>query len=222
MDSTLASSSSRKDLEVSASKQALFFNYHEFSVTRYIDIGDTQETEHTDDQALCITHFPNVYCALGSLQFRETRLVRIPRRFEFHVDIPEFSTQLPGQEPAALVNSATNKRFVARGIYQGQVYGLSSVSPLSGHLSDAEFQEIVETVNAFLRQAYTCTSKQNFVNAVLDTLTFHLWNVMAIRMFKSPLLALEDYVRVLNASPWFYERKLRLISPRRSGYLSVC
>ncbi|SCU80803.1 LAFA_0C01244g1_1 [Lachancea sp. 'fantastica'] len=222
MNSTLVSSSSHKEAENPTSKQALFFNYHEFSVTKYADLGSDQETEHGGDQALCITHFPNVYCALGSARFQETRLVRIPRRFEQTVDVPAFSTQLPGREPAALVDNANSVNFVPRGVYQGQIYGMSSVSPLSGLMSDSEFQELVETINEYLLKAYTSTAGWNLVNSILDIFTFHLWSFVAARVFENPLLVLEDYVKTLNASPEFQERRLRLISPRKSGYLSVC
>ncbi|CEP64701.1 Shr5p LALA0_S13e01024g [Lachancea lanzarotensis] len=222
MNSTLVSSSLHKDAENPTLKQALFFNYHEFSVTRYADLGEDQETEHQDDQALCITHFPNVHCALGSVRFQETRLVRIPRRFETTVDVPAFSTQLPGQEPAALVDNADNVNFVPRGVYQGQIYGMSSVSPLSGLMTDAEFQEVVETVNGYLVKAYTSTAGWNLFNSFMDIFTFQLWSNVAVKIFQSPLVALENYVYELNTSPKFQERKLQLISPRKSGYLSVC
>lgn len=222
MNSTLVSSSLHKDVENPTLKQALFFNYHEFSVTRYAELGEDQETEHEDDQALCITHFPNVHCALESVRFRETRLVRIPRRFESTVDVPAFSTQLPGREPAALVDSSNNATFVPRGVYQGQIYGMSSVSPLSGLMSDAEFQEVVEAVNGYLVKAYTSTAGWNLSNSLLDIFTFHLWSYFAVKIFQSPLLALENYVQELNASPEFQARKLQIMSPRKSGYLSVC
>ncbi|SCV05149.1 LANO_0H01134g1_1 [Lachancea nothofagi CBS 11611] len=223
MDSTLVSLESKKDnLEVSDSKKALFFNYHEFCVTSYSELGTSLVCDHSDDEALCITHFPNVYVPIESVSFKETRLVRIPRRFESYVDIPNFSTQLPGKEPAALVKHTTNGKFVAKGIYQGQAFGMASVSPLSDYLSDSEFKKIIETINEYLYNGFHHASRMDSVNAVLDTLTFQIWNSLLIRATKSPLLELEEYVQALNKSAAFQDKNLRLISPKRSGFLSVC
>ncbi|SCU86853.1 LADA_0E00650g1_1 [Lachancea dasiensis] len=223
MNSTLESlSSDKENPDLVKSKAPLFFNYHEFSVTRYFDLETQLMSDHPQDLALCITHFPNVYTAMDSQQYFETRLVRIPRRFDVHVDVPSFSTQLPGQEPAALVGSHGGDRFVPRGVYQNQAFGLWSVSPLSNYMTSAEFREVVDTVNNYLLRAYSTDSWWNLASAILDTLTFHMWNSIAIRVFRSPLQDLENYVETLNESASFKEKKLRLISPRRSGYLSVC
>ena len=154
MDSFLASSNSKNAILDDAGKpNALFFNYHEFSITDYADIGQEAQ-EHDEDLALCITHFPNTYAPPNSVRFTSTRIVRIPRRFEESLEFPTFSTLLPGHEPAALVAAEGDLSFIPHGYFQNQLFGLSSVSPLSMHLSDEEFQEIVSTINDYLRRGY--------------------------------------------------------------------
>ncbi|KAM3165295.1 Ras modification protein ERF4 [Lachancea thermotolerans] len=221
MSSALTSSNSKNVVpDDSDQPKALFFNYHEFSVTDYAEIGK-ECSEHEEEFALCITHFPNTYAPLDSIRFKQTRIVRIPRRYEDNLDWPVFCTLLPGHEPAALVNQDGSLQFVPYGFYENQIYGLSSVSPLSSYLSPEEFKDIVETVNMYLRQGYDPNTWRNIISATFDVLTFNLWNCLMIRVASSPLLKLENYVEALNKSKLFKNKNIRLISPRRSGFLSL-
>lgn len=222
MNSTLNSAASKNHtIDDNQKLKPLFFNYHEFTVTQYTDL-DGQLREHDEDQALCITHFPNVYEPIDSDLFSKTRIVRIPRRFDNSLDYPCFSNQLPGSEPAALVSYDEQFKFLPKGEYDGQIFGLSSVSPLSQYLSSKELSDIVDNVNDYLRRGYMTSSWWNILNNLVDTLTFNLWNSILIRVFDNPLSELEDYVHKINDSEPFKAKNLKIISPRRSGYLSVC
>ncbi|SCU84510.1 LAMI_0C07756g1_1 [Lachancea mirantina] len=201
-------------------RTALFFNYHEFNVTHYTDL-DGEVKEHTDESALCVTHFPNVYVPVDSAAFLETRVVRIPRRFETTLDYPTFSSQLPGLEPAAIYDDYSDQEFIPHGRYETQLFGTSSTSPLSNYLTQDQFRDIVETVNEFTRKAYEPLSWQNILNNTLDYLTFNLWNNVISKLFVSPLQELETYVERLNNSDLLRQHSVKLISPRRSAYLSV-
>ncbi|QHS76017.1 Shr5p [Saccharomyces paradoxus] len=217
----------------STSERALFFNYHEFSYSFYEDLGseDAKPTEHDEDHKLCITHFPNVYAARGSAEFQVTRVVRVPRRFDecrTSLETPQFSTQLPGSEPAAIVGD-DGSRFARCGRYDtgGHVFGCSSVSPLSEHLSAAELAEVVHRVNGFLlREEGKVYGWCNLCGLVFDMLTGGLWSwvlgPLLSRLVFQESLALEQYVAQLNSpGGLLHERGVRLVLPRRSGCLSL-
>ncbi|AET39008.1 Shr5p Ecym_3531 [Eremothecium cymbalariae DBVPG len=204
--------------EVSGSP--LFFNYHEFVVTKYQAIGEDVLKEHDIEDALCITHFPNIYYPEGSLEFKSTRIVRFPRRFDNSVYYPYFSEQLPGDEPAAL---HTEAKFIPVGIYDGQYFGKSSTSPLSNYLTNDECHKIVSTINNFFREGYSADTGKNALFNILDILTLNMWSIIcSLFNFKDPLVELERYVERVNGQSTFKRNGIKLVSPRRSGYLSVC
>lgn len=202
-------------------QDALFFNYHEFSVTEYMDINGGSYEQHEEARALCITHFPNVYVPMESPEFDSTRVVRIARRFEGSLDYPCFSTEMPGFEPAALTDPSENT-FTPRGIYHSQLFGYTSISPLSNYIPPERFQEIVCEVNRYLQEAYTYSSWTNVINRALDMVTLTMWSTLVRKLFRNPLLELEDYISDINSTEAFEKQSIKLISPRRSGYLSVC
>ncbi|CAI4036215.1 hypothetical protein SMKI_15G0530 [Saccharomyces mikatae IFO 1815] len=230
----MCTSHQREEDSATTGERALFFNYHEFSYSFYEDLGskNAKPTEHDEDHKLCITHFPNVYAARGSSEFQVTRVVRVPRRFDesrSSLDTPQFSTQLPGDEPAAIVGDDERSGFVGFGRYDtgGHVFGCSSVSPLSDHLSAAEFAEIVCRVNEFLLREEGCVyGWRNMCCLVLDILTGGLWSWVLGPLLSRPVfqesLVLEQYVAQLNSpGGLLYERGVRLVLPRRSGCLSL-
>ncbi|CAI4050804.1 hypothetical protein SKDZ_15G0470 [Saccharomyces kudriavzevii ZP591] len=229
----MCDSHQKEEDSASASESALFFNYHEFSYSFYEDLGseDAKPTEHDGDHKLCITHFPNVYAARGSAEFQVTRVVRVPRRFDesrSSIEAPQFSTQLPGSEPAAIVGD-DGAGFVRRGRYDigGHVFGFTSVSPLSDHLSGAEFADVVNRVNGYLlRKQGEVYGWRNLSGVVLDALTGGLWSWIVGPLLSGPVfqesLTLEQYVAQLNSpGGLLYERGVRLVPPRRSGCLSL-
>ncbi|EJS41831.1 shr5p [Saccharomyces arboricola H-6] len=222
----------------STSERALFFNYHEFSYSFYEDLSsaNAKPTEHDEDHKLCITHFPNVYAARGSAEFQMTRVVRVPRRFDESrgsLETPQFSTQLPGSEPAAIVvdcdDDGDDGRFVRCGRYDtgGHVFGCSSVSPLSDHLSAAELAGVVRRVNwLLLREEGMVYGWRNLGGVALDALTGGLWSWVLGPLLPGSVfqesLALEQYVAQLNSpGGLLYDRGVRLVLPRRSGCLSL-
>ncbi|KAL3231665.1 hypothetical protein RNJ44_00200 [Nakaseomyces bracarensis] len=206
----------------------VFFNYHESSETYYAEIDEPEHLrEHDDNSSLCITHFMNVYAPPGSARFNETRLVRVPRRFDignkWH---PMFSDLLPGHEPGAMVNHTDGTRFVARGITRdGQVYGFSSVSPLSQYLDERQYGEIVTRINAYLMQTYSAFGLYNILNFILELLTLGLWSYVTKYVNRGlhtdPMKELDNYITELNQSPLFTKNSIKLINPRETGFLSL-
>ncbi|EDO16473.1 hypothetical protein Kpol_1066p40 [Vanderwaltozyma polyspora DSM 70294] len=202
----------------------IFFNYHEFSEVYYSDISQFVEFKgHSEDETICITHFPNVYAELGSSESQNTRIVRIPRRFETTIEYPSFSNVLPGAEPAAMVNDDDGMEFVPHGIYDddNQYFGYSSVSPLSIYLTQEQFEEIVETINKHCKELYSVTTAYNLIDFFLETVTLTLWRWVAKRVYPNPLYKIDDYVDHINNSDLFKDRCIKLIHPRDSGFLSL-
>lgn len=200
----------------------IFFNYHEFGESYYADLDTPQDLkEHDDDHGLCITHFPNVYVAADSPDFQTTRIVRIPRRFETTLNCPYISTVLPGVEPGAILG---DPNFHPHGYFDddSQLFGYSSVSPLSGLLSQQQFEDIVCTINNYLKSAFYIYSWFNLVDFFLELVSLGLWRLVSKFFIRHPLLKLEDYVKQVNERQELQERGVKIISPRRSGYLSVC
>ena len=143
----------------------LFFNYHEFQETYYIEAGsiDQGAKEHDQEHALVITHFPNIYASLDSTEWETTRIVRISRAYDKRVNYPCFSEYIPGSEPAAIVNDTTKDKFVCQGKVprDGQWYGYSSVSPLSLYFTPTQFQEIISKINQLIEEEYKIGSLTN-------------------------------------------------------------
>lgn len=209
-------------LEEPQERAPIFFNYHEFGERYYVDIdAGYQLEEHDEDHGICVTHYPNVYVPRGSTEFETTRIVRVPRRFEDTLNCPCFSTVIPGMEPGAIVGEPI---FQAHGVFDedGQLFGYSSASPLAELISLERFQEIVITINGYLEDAFYIYSWFNLVNFVLEVLSLGLWYPVATYFWKHPLLHLEDYVQRINQDEEFIEKGMKIISPRKSGYLSVC
>ena len=215
-----------------------FFNYHEYSETYYADLDTPLKFKgHTEAESLVITHFPNIHAPINSVQFNETRIVRIPRRFDTSVSYPCFSNVLPGSEPAAITNTVDGLQFVPRGLCRdGQVYGFSSVSPLSRYLTNEEFKPIIDHINGILETMYTVPNNwTNYRDIILGFLTLGLWYLLFsssspsfIRLLGSRLGGdesrvneLEGYIESVNRSEKFRKNGIRIVSPRRSGFLSL-
>lgn len=207
-------------------QKPVFFNYHEFSETYYIDLSlPCNQIEHSEAYGLCITHFPNIYAPMGSKVFEDTRIVRIPRRYETTLEYPDFSTCLPGLEPAALINEQEGRtRFVPHGIFDNrELFGYSSVSPLSDFFTETEFEEIITSINENMCKASRIYSWFNLLTLVADMLTLGLWHWLSARYITpDPMQEVEDHIAKLNELPAFKKRNIKILSPRRSGYLSVC
>ncbi|CDO91864.1 unnamed protein product [Kluyveromyces dobzhanskii CBS 2104] len=207
--------------ESGPTQQPKFFNYHEFVITRYRALDQDTCVEHGPEQPICITHFPNIYVSAESEEFQRTRIVRIPRRFEATADFPCFSTQLPGSEPAALPDS-NGKQFVPVGEFEGQLFGETSVSPLSNHVGEEKWTEIITKINALLAAAYNPITMRNFFSIMLDFFTLNLWSIVEPYLLSNPLQLVEDYISEQNRCELFRSQRIKIISPRESSYLSVC
>ncbi|CCK67837.1 Shr5p KNAG_0A01480 [Huiozyma naganishii CBS 8797] len=207
------------------SSEPLFFNYHEFVETFYGNLDTPNgRCEHSESQSITITHFPNPYCAIDSLEFQTTRVVRIPRRFETTLEYPCFSTMLPGNEPAAIVDATDGKEFVPHGVYDdGQLFGYSSVSPLSLYFTQEEFEVIVTQVNRYIAKSFRASSPYNVFDIAVGILTLGLWSLLSHWHELQPvsLKKLDRYILHLNSSTKFSSQGISIINPKRSGFLSL-
>lgn len=207
--------------------ELLFFNYNEYSVKRYESLSNRAYKKHT--YPLIITHFPNPYVDPLSKEYRSTRIVRVPRVYDSVKGLryPQFSRVMPGFESAALIDPSEPtkdlskiSKFVPRGLYKNHVFGYLSVSPLSNHLEVSHFQDIVDRVNEYLRQAYDPLSAGNIVYGTLNFLSIWLLDEVVRNRSKRILAELQSYIEELN-NGLLKQRRLRLISPQASGFVSV-
>ncbi|EGW31959.1 uncharacterized protein SPAPADRAFT_71503 [Spathaspora passalidarum NRRL Y-27907] len=188
-----------------------FFNYHEFLVPQ-------------SKYSLVINHYPNNYASSNSTTQLNTRIIRIPRCYEtteFSDLIPSFSLYYPGKEPGAI----TQEHLDVQGTYDGNIFGITSDFRLE--INSNELQEIVRQVNQYLYNAFYPYSIPTLFENVLDLITggmfSQLSNLVGVRSHtKRTLLQLEQYITDVNSK--FKEREIDvvIISPRKSGYLSVC
>lgn len=207
-------------LESHSDHSPLFFNCHEYVISVYQDIGSSTINTHDRYHSLCITHFPNIYAPPYTKRFQNTRIVRIPRRFDQSLDHPCFSTQLPGMEPAALTETAETC-FTPRGIFTDQIFGYTSLSPLSNYLTPDQWYDIANQINEYMKSAYNYCTWYNFTYHVMDVLTLGIWDRLCNYVLQNPLVELEKYIESVNESDTFKEQQISIISPRLSGYLSV-
>lgn len=211
----------------------LFFNYHEFQETYYIEVNspDDGPKEHDMAHSIVVTHFPNIYVPQGSIEWGTTRIVRIPRSYDQRVTYPCFSEYLPGHEPAAIIahdekeNDNNNTRFVCRGKSprDGQWYGSSSVSPLSIYLTQERFQEIVREINRLIGEDFQLGGWRNMVDLILEWFTFGLVDFSKIfyNLSGDKSTKVDKYIKVLNSSDEFVQYGIKIIPLARSGYLSL-
>mgnify|MGYP003362599603 FL=1 len=188
-----------------------FFNYHEYR----------QFNRSDPSRPIIVTHFPNVYPTDATdldIPKSMTRIIRIPRLMS--VDYPQFSTDFPGCEDAAIKSTKGNERciFKPEFQYEGQWFGTTSTSPLTLYLPEDEYKEIVSKINELLRVQYASSSFW-VVYIILDILTFGL--LSCFRFGKHPAITLEKYVQDVNRRFKEEQRYCRIISPRLSGYLSL-
>lgn len=218
----------------SASKEdgpLLFFNYHEFTVDDYNRMKYESET---DGKALVVTHFPNNDTTRWSDEYANTRIVRVPRIFNTSDEsdiIPQFSSYILGNEPAAFTEKgkAPDTKFSPIGVYEGEMFGSLSRTPLvPGLISEECFLEIITNVNRYLKDAFNPYSFWNFKDNVLDMFSGTLYSKVFCTFIreshcKRKLDDLERYVsqevnlKLLKNAP-----DVKVMSPRRTGYLSVC
>ncbi|KAI5957822.1 ERF4 [Candida theae] len=197
--------------------QLEFFNYHEFLIPN----------QDSSQAALVINHFPNFFADKSSSTFHKTRIARIPRCYDtvtFSDLIPQFSTIYPGQEEGAIkTNGAGN---VATGFYDGGKFGTTSeVVGLESVLPKEDLLSIITQVNSILYDAFYPFCVIILIENVLDIVTGGLF-IQLLNFFsahthtKRKVLELERFVEDVN-SKW-RSRDLEIISPRKTGYLSIC
>lgn len=222
-------SSVNNDVENNAEpvEKLLFFNYHEISIDDYELIpGST-----VPKKPLIITHFPNPYNTETN-----TRIVRIPRTYTSSKDdaIPVFCNVLPGYEELLIIEPISansvlekgeDKKFLIRGSINNQFYGFSSVSPLSNHLTPTELAAIINRINELLEESYGLLQFWFIIWTILDFLLISIPSL--VQLDKLPMWdkgrynAVERYIEELNSQGICHERNIKIISPRKSGFLSL-
>lgn len=195
---------------------ALFFNYHEYSVTWYADRGQGASYDH--QTSLVVTHFPNIHAPLGSHRYESTRIVRVPRAFHTaNVALyPQFSLDMPGTEAAA-ERVEGEDTFVPRGAVDGQWFGYSSASVLSENISEERYKEIIEEVNMYMKRAFYTFQWANFVWCLLDFVSCWTLSMWFRDPSKRALDELEGYIEEVNEGLV----GVKIVSPRRSAYLTI-
>jgi hypothetical protein len=138
--------------------------------------------------------------------------------------IPQFSSFVPGTEPAALsINDVTS--FTVAGSFDDNVFGNTSLSPLvPAILSPDQFKDIVNSVNEHLYRAFNPYNYQVVIENSLQVLTgglfSSLWNRYITESYsKRVLIQLENHIDSLNVT--LAAKDVKIISPRLSGYLSL-
>lgn len=206
-------------------QELLFFNYHEYLVADYK--SSLTRTSGTSETSLVINHFPNVYAAPDSATYHNTRIVRIPRIYDTlkHPDlIPQFSVYVPGTEPAAITSQGLS--FDPVGTFSGARFGTTSATPLVPTVVGTEqFITIVNTVNHYIYDALDPFNFYNFLENVLEFLSAGAYSriynkFVSVSYSKNKLHQLEEYVEEVN-STILKHTLCKIISPRKSGYLSV-
>jgi hypothetical protein len=109
---------------------------------------------------------------VNTLLYETTRIVRIPRVFDKE-PYPQFSNVLPGREPGSITNGMDlEPEFTAVGSFEGQFFGTSSLSPLSGMVEESDFRNLIDDVNKILKESYGF-NWLHVLEFILDMLT--LW-----------------------------------------------
>lgn len=205
--------------ETSSSDGLQFFNYHEYIIRNYDKLQ-----QDTNGKAIVINHFINNHAPVDSARYKTTRIVRVPRTFhtlELSDIIPQFSNIFPGKEAAALHGDET-AGFHPIGNYDHNLFGECSITPLvPDKLPYTQFQDIVNTVNDYLYQAFNPYGFVNSIESVLDILSGTLYsNIVNKFMFQNncnrKLTELDNYL--YNVSEKY--KSIRFISPKRTGFMS--
>lgn len=212
----------------------LFFNYHEFLLNEYTSCAQNgaepaSETGANQKTAIVINHFPNCHAPRDSGLYRSTRVVRIPRQFDvakFADLVPQFSTFVPGDEPAAIRGDGDHV-FVAAGEFDASVFGQTSATPLVPHwVSASELTDIVTRVNAYLNRTASPLQRLTWLDNALDFFSATLYsrlftnNVRNTHM-KRTIGELEKYVDSVNNMLAKRDPRLALVSPVKSAFLSL-
>lgn len=203
-------------LSVEPVQDLVFFNYHEFLALQ------------PRAPSLVINHFPNYHVSEQSETFHTTRIVRIPRCYTrpYSDIVPQFSTTYPGNEAGAIKNEEGEDHTL--GTFEGHTFGVTSqVATLSNIISEEELRVILDKINLYLVQAYNPYSWQTAIESMIDVfcggIFIQILNLLGIHTHTKRIVnKLEQYTLQLNKQFESKGRDLKIISPRRTGYLSVC
>lgn len=199
-----------------------FYNYHEYILATAQEqreqLGYATGLDEDDENfsQVLLTHFENPHLPAVSGGTDNdvnnitgiTRIIRIPREFSANNDLyPQFSTFYPGTEPGALTTEDGG--------------GLTSLSPLRLYLTDSELHEIVSVINTHLAEALSPYRWQNVLDHCLNMMFCWLLDRVRDPYVKRRLRDLETTVEDMNIRLSARGQPVRIISPLRTGYLSL-
>ena len=209
------------DISEQEPQKLIYFNYNE-----YVAIG-TKGMGNDEEISLVINHFPNIYEDIKSSIYKQTRIIRIPRIYDtldYPDLIPQFSKFYPGDESSAI----TSDEYISGEYDDGEIFNESSkIQGLEDIISKEKLEKIVDHVNLMLQLAFNPYNKWTLLENVLELLTGGLFlqilNLIGIYSYtRRKVQQLEDYIDGINQENLKKNIDYKVISPRVSGYLTVC
>ncbi len=209
-----------------------FFNNHEYAIQNYdklnastVSRSNSNNSNNSSIKVLTATHFENCYVIKDSIEYNTTRIVRVPRDYSSKGDLcPIFSTYLPGTEPGAIneyYGDLLVDEFIPRGVnHLKNKFGYSSISPLNLYLSKDEFQEIIFQINNYCNLIFNPFQFKNLLFNSIAFLTLWIGENLFTDPSKKALKDLDLFIDKINEEK-LKLKQIKLISPRRSGFLSL-
>lgn len=131
--------------------------------------------------------------------------MRVPRDYSVVGDeYPYFSTHFIGEEPGAYPNE------------EGPNY--YSKSPLKDIISHQEYNDIIGTINDYMRRAFSPWQKRQLVETVISFLTLWIFERLFASNNQRVMAELDEYVDQLNHKN---AGRFILVNPRKNGFLSL-
>ncbi|KAI5956514.1 ERF4 [Candida jiufengensis] len=198
----------------------VFFNYHEYL--------SSQQHLPNNQISLVINHFPNFYSDQNSSTYTNTRIIRIPRCYNsisYSDLIPQFSLSYPGEEEGAIKREEPRIEEVI-GVFDNNEFGVTS-EVVGLDIDKVQLHDIISSINEQLYVAFNPFSSWNLVENLLNILTGCMF-IEVLNLFglythtKRTVRTLENYVQKVNENFQKQGIDLVIISPRKTGYLSVC
>ncbi|KAI5964191.1 ERF4 [Candida pseudojiufengensis] len=209
--------------EKSRQTPLVFFNYHEYL---------TSQDPENNQPSLVINHFPNNHVIDNNADnSKNTRIIRIPRIYHstpYSDLIPQFSLSYPGEEEGAIKIENDNESIQQEeiiGIYDDNKFGTTS-KVIGLQIDEVLLHNIINHINQSLYNAYNPFNIYNLIENLLNIFTGGLF-IEFLNLFKiythskRLVMSLEKYIINTNKDLASQGIDLVVISPRKTGYLSI-